>query len=331
MKRLQLVIFGSLALMIISIVVGLWFGSASVHPKEVIDAFVHFDAANNDHLIIRHSRMPRILLGVIVGVALGLAGAIMQALTRNPLADPGILGINAGASAAVVIAIAYFGMTDAASYLWWAFAGAALAAVVVYTLGGSSRNGASPAKLALAGAALSMSIGALTSMVLVSNEFAFNQFRYWTVGTLQGRGLDVIVVVTPFIVAGVVLSLLLIRPLNAIALGEESARGLGANVPLIRVGCFVAVVLLSGAATAAAGPIAFIGLAAPHIVRLIVGPDNRKLIPGVLFLSPALLIMADSIGKTAAAPGELQTGIAAAVLGAPVFIALVRSKKVTVL
>ncbi|BAU94291.1 iron-siderophore ABC transporter permease protein [Corynebacterium suranareeae] len=326
-----MVIFGSLALMIVSIFVGLWFGSASVSPGEVFKAFVQFDPTNNDHLIIRHSRVPRILLGVIVGIALGLAGAIMQSLTRNPLADPGILGINAGASAAVVIAIAYFGMTDVSSYLWWAFIGAALAAVVVYMLGGVSKNGASPARLALAGAALAMAIGALTSMVLVSNESAFNQFRYWTVGSLQGRDLDVITAVVPFIVVGVVVSLLLIRSLNAIALGEDSARGLGANIPLIRVGSFLAVVLLAGAATAAAGPIAFIGLAAPHIVRLIVGPDNRKLIPGVLFLSPALLIMADSIGKTAAAPGELQTGIAAAVLGAPVFIALVRSKKVTAL
>ncbi|WP_245802122.1 FecCD family ABC transporter permease [Corynebacterium pacaense] len=310
----------------VSAISSLLWGSAGVEPGAVASAFTDFDASNNDHLIIRHSRLPRLILGLIVGVALGLSGALMQSLTRNPLADPGILGINAGASAAVVIAIAYFGVTDVGGYLWYALFGAAAATVLVYLLGGTS-----PARMALAGAALSMAVGAATSMVLVSNEHAFNQFRYWTVGTLQGRGMEIIVAVSPFIAVGTLIALLLARALNAMALGEESAKGLGVNVAVIRAGCFGAVVLLAGAATAAAGPIGFIGLAAPHIVRLIVGPDNRLVLLGVLFTAPALLIMADAVAKAAAAPAELQTGIAAAVLGGPVFIALVRSRKVVAL
>lgn len=325
-KRTAVLVIGAICVIIASAASSLLWGSSSVDPGSVTAAFTHFDASNNDHLIIRHSRLPRLILGIIVGVALGLAGALMQSLTKNPLADPGILGINAGASAAVVVAIAYFGVTDVGGYLWFALMGAAAATVLVYLLGGTS-----PARMALAGAALSMAIGAVTSMVLVSNEYAFNQFRYWTVGTLQGRGMDIIVTVLPFITVGVVIAMLLARALNAMALGEESAKGLGVNVTVIRAGCFLTVVLLAGAATAAAGPIAFIGLAAPHIVRFIVGPDNRLVLFGVLFIAPALLIMADAIGKAAAAPAELQTGIAAAVLGGPVFIALVRSRTVAAL
>lgn len=273
------------------------------------------------------SRLPRTVLALLVGLALGLAGALMQSITRNPLADPGLLGVNAGAAAAVVIAIAYFGITTVNGYIWFAFIGAGITAVMVYSLGTTRRSAATPARMALAGAAIATALGAATTTVLISNESAFNVFRYWAVGSVQGRGLDIAVLVLPFIALGVLISLSLIRPLNAVALGEDVARSVGASPALARTGSAVAVVLLAGAATAAAGPIGFVGLAAPHIVRFIVGPDHRYLIPGVLVAAPAFLVIADVIGRWIVAPGEIQTGISVAFLGGPLFVYLVRSRR----
>ena len=255
----------------------------------------------------------------------------MQSFTRNPIADPGILGVNAGAAAGVVLAMAYLGITTIGGYLWFALAGAGAGAVVVYLLGSSRSQGSSPVRMTLAGAAFSIAIGALTSMVLASNESVFATFRYWAIGTLQGRGLDIIVVVAPLIVLGLVLALALIRPLNALALGEEAAIAVGVSVARARIGAVAVVVLLAGSATAAVGPIGFVGLATAHIVRVIVGPDHRYLLPATLVCGPALLLSADVLGRVAAAPAELQTGIAAAVMGGPLFIMLVRSKRLMAL
>jgi len=323
-----LIVLG-IAVTCVAAIAGLGFGSHPVPPATVVEALLHYDVTNNDHVVVREARIPRVLLGLVVGVALGLAGAVMQSFTRNPLADPGLLGVNAGAAMAVVLGIAYLGVTDAAGYVWFAFAGAALGAVVVHLLGSTRQRTASPARLVLAGAAVSMVIGSVTGMILISFEATFSQFRYWTVGTLQGRDIGILLTVLPFVVAGTLLAFSLIRPLNSVALGEDTARALGTNITAVRTGSALAVVLLAGAATAAAGPIAFIGLAAPHLVRVVVGPDLRLLIPGVLVVAPALLLTADVLGRVAVAPGELQTGIAVAAIGAPVFIALVRSYKVS--
>lgn len=307
---------------------GMWTGSYGMKPMVVIDALANYDPENFEHLIIRQSRIPRLLLDTIVGIGLGVAGALMQALTRNPLADPGILGINAGAGAAIAIAIAYFGYVHIHHYIWFGFLGAGLTAVVVYTLGALGRGAASPGRLALAGAALAMAISALTSAILLNHISVFAHFRFWAVGSTQGRGYDIIALVAPFIAVGCALALVLMRPLNAIALGEDSARGLGAHVPLIRLGTALAVLLTAGAATAAAGPIAFIGLAAPHAVRRFVGPDHRLVIPLTMMMAPAMLVATDVLGKMVVAPAELQTGVATALLGGPVFVALVRSRRV---
>jgi iron complex transport system permease protein len=301
---------------------------ARVTPLGAVwDAIVHDDPANTDHLVIRELRLPRTILGVLVGAALGLAGAVMQGVTRNPLADPGILGVNAGASLLVVIGISAFGVTSILGYVWFAFAGAAVASVVVYSVAALGREGATPVKLALAGAALSAAFGAVTSAMLLLDQATFDQFRFWAVGSLSGRDLTIVVQIAPFLIAGCLLALFLGRVLNTLSLGEDVARGLGANVVLSRGVSAGAVVLLCGAATAACGPIGFVGLTIPHVARMVVGPDYRWVLPYSMVLAPILLLAADFIGRVVDRPGELQVAIVTAFLGAPVFIALVRRKK----
>ena len=245
---------------------------ARVTPLSAVwDAIFHYDQANTDHLVIRELRLPRTILGVLVGAALGMAGAVMQGVTRNPLADPGILGVNAGASLLVVIGISVFGVTSILGYVWFAFAGAAVASVVVYSVAALGREGATPVKLALAGAALSAAFGAVTSAMLLLDQATFDQFRFWAVGSLAGRDMTIVVQIAPFLIAGCLLALCLGRVLNTLSLGEDVARGLGANVVLSRAVSAAAVVLLCGAATAACGPIGFVG--PDHPAR---GPDDRR-------------------------------------------------------
>jgi iron complex transport system permease protein len=302
-------------------------GARVTQLSAVWDAVFHYDAANTDHLVIRELRLPRTILGVLVGAALGLAGAVMQGVTRNPLADPGILGVNAGAALLVVIGISAFGVTSILGYVWFAFAGAAVASVVVYSVASLGREGATPVKLALAGAALSAAFGAVTTALLLLDQATFDQFRFWAVGALAGRDTAIVLQIAPFLVAGCLLALCLGRVLNTLSLGEDVARGLGANVFVSRGVSAAAVVLLCGAATAACGPIGFVGLTIPHVARMIVGPDYRWVLPYSMVLAPILLLAADILGRVVARPGELQVAIVTAFLGAPVFIALVRRKK----
>ncbi|WP_307866391.1 FecCD family ABC transporter permease [Leucobacter chromiisoli] len=325
--RFVTVATASLVVLAVATVLSLGLGSHPVAPGAVVDALLRFDPSDDDHLIVVSSRLPRAALCIVVGVGLSVAGAVMQSLTRNPLAEPGLLGLNAGASLAVVVGIVFFGVTDLVGYLGFAFLGAALAAVAVYALGTAHRSGATPARMALAGAAIAMFLSAITTAVLLSRESAYDQFRFWAVGTLQGRGLEVTATVLPFIAVGAVGALLLARPLNALALGDDSARSLGVSAPLSRGGGGLVVVLLAGAATAAAGPIGFIGLVAPHVVRMLVGSDHRFLIPATLVVGPATLMVADVLGRVVIAPGEIPTAVAAAIIGGPVFVALVRSRR----
>lgn len=301
---------------------------ARVTPlSSVWSAIFAYDPNNADHLVIMELRLPRTILGVLVGAALGLSGAVMQGVTRNPLADPGILGVNAGAALFVVIAISVFGITSIVGYVWFAFVGAGVAAVVVYSISSFGREGATPVKLALAGAALSAGLAAVTTAFLLLDQETFDQFRFWHVGALAGRDLSIAAQVAPFLIIGAIFALGLGPLLNTLSLGEDVARGLGANVLLGRVLAAGAVVLLCGAATAACGPIGFVGLTIPHVARLLVGPDYRWALPYSLLLAPILLLAADIIGRVIARPGEVQVAIVTAVIGAPVFIALVRQKK----
>lgn len=278
------------------------------------------------YTVVHEMRLPRTLIGLIAGVALGLAGGVMQALTRNPLADPGILGINAGAAAAVVTALTFLGVQGFTHYVWFAFAGAAVVSVLVYAVGGG--HGATPARLALAGAALNAALYSYVYAAQLMNTASLDAMRFWTVGSLVGTHADTIARVLPFVAAGAVLALALARPLNAMALGDESARALGARPGLARAGAMLAVTLLCGAATAACGPIVFVGLMVPHLVRSLTGPDQRWMLPYCALLAPVLLLGADVLGRVLARPSEVQVGIVTAVLGGPLFLYLVSRRKV---
>ncbi|MEJ3748223.1 iron chelate uptake ABC transporter family permease subunit [Actinomycetes bacterium KLBMP 9797] len=319
-------LLAAVGVLVLMALVSVWLGSKEIAFAAVWQVLWH-DDGSRDAAIIHSLRIPRTALAILVGAALGLAGALMQSVTRNPLADPGLLGVGVGAAAAVAIGIAYLGVTSVLGYVWFAFAGAAAATVMVYAIGASGRSAATPERLVLAGSAVSAALGAVTYAVLLLDPVAFNQFRYWVVGSLAGRRADVVWQVLPFIAVGIVLTLALARSLNALALGDDTGRALGAHVGRTRVLAAIAVTLLCGAATAAAGPIGFLGLAVPHVARLLVGPDQRWVLPYSAVLAPILLLGADVIGRILIAPAELQVGVVTAFLGAPVFIALVRRRK----
>lgn len=302
------------------------YGSKPVPVGEVFDAFLAFDGSN-DHLVVRSLRVPRTVVGLGVGAALGLAGAVMQGVTRNPLADPGILGVNAGASLFVVVAIHVLGVDSLSGYVWFAFAGAAVVSVAVYGLGALGRDGATPVKLALAGAAVTALLGSLTTAVLLVDIATLDQFRFWVVGSLAGRDAAVAGQVAPFLAVGTLLALGSARSLNNMALGDDVARSLGLRVGLARAVSALSVVLLTGGATAAAGPIGFVGLTVPHVARAICGPDYRWVLPYSAVLAPILLLGSDIVGRVVARPGELQVGIVTALVGAPFFVALVRRRR----
>jgi iron complex transport system permease protein len=320
-------LFGCIALLVLVTLLSIAVGSKQIPLPTVFDALRHYNDADTDQVIIRSLRVPRTVIGLLVGAALGLSGALMQGITRNPLADPGILGVNAGAALFVVAGIYWFGLSTLTAYVWLAFVGAAVASVAVYVLGTLGREGATPVKLALAGAAMTAMLGSLTTALLIGDVDTFDQFRFWAVGSLSGRGSDIATQVAPFILIGIGMSMVSGRVLNALSLGDEVAKSLGQRVGLARLFVAVVVVLLCGAATAAAGPIAFVGLTIPHVARLITGPDYRWILPYSMVLAPILLLGADVLGRVVARPGELQVGIVTAVIGAPFFIALVRRRK----
>ncbi|SES40362.1 iron complex transport system permease protein [Actinokineospora terrae] len=307
--------------------------SSMVVGAEHIDAgtvwrLLWHDDGSEIAYIVRELRFPRTVIGLFVGVALGLAGALMQALTRNPLADPGVLGVEIGASTAVVLAISLLGVTAPSGYVWFSMLGAAAASVAVYALGASGRA-ATPDRMVVAGAALTAALNAVVGIILVLDAQTFDRFRFWVIGSLAGRGMDVFLEVSPFIGAGVLVALGLGRPLNALALGDDTGRALGLRVNHVRLVGALAVTLLCGAATAAVGPIVFVGLAVPHVARMIIGPDQRWVLPYAAVLAGILLVGADVLGRILGAPGELQVGIVTAFLGAPVFIALARRRRIT--
>ncbi|MFI5868357.1 FecCD family ABC transporter permease [Streptomyces sp. NPDC051546] len=312
---------GVLALVVVASIA---VGAKQMPLHEVWHGLFHYSGTASD-VVVRDLRIPRTLLGVLVGLGLGLSGAVMQALTRNPLAEPGILGVNAGAAAAVVSAISFFGAASLSEFVWWAFLGAAVVSVVVYVLGGS--RSATPVRLALAGTAATAALVGYINAVQLMDSKALDKLRFWTVGSLASANMDTVRQVAPFLVAGAVIALCLGRPLNAMALGDDTARALGAHLTRTRIGAMAAITLLCGAATAACGPIVFVGLMIPHLVRFLTGPDMRWVLAYSAVLSPVLLLGADVIGRVVTRPAELQVGIVTALIGGPVFIHLVRRKR----
>ncbi|MHC0430304.1 FecCD family ABC transporter permease [Streptomyces sp. O3] len=320
----------AVAALVVIALLSVWLGTRGIPFTSTWDVLWHNDGSKAA-VVIHDYRIPRTLLGLLVGVALGVAGALMQALTRNPLADPGLLGVNLGASTGVVVAIGFLGVGSVLGYVWFAFLGAALASAAVYLLSSAGRGPATPERLIVAGAALTAVLYAFNSAVLLLDPEAFDAFRFWTVGTLGGRNIDVVYVILPFVVVGLAIALALARPLNALALGDQAGRALGVRVGQTRGLGAVAVMLLCGAATAAAGPIGFVGLAVPHVARFVVGPDQRWVLAYSTLLAPILLLGSDVLGRVIGRPGEVQVGIVTAFLGAPLFIALCRRRKLVML
>jgi iron complex transport system permease protein len=301
-------------------------GSVSLSTTEVITAFTNFEGTNA-HLIVRSLRLPRTIIGIGVGAALAVAGVTAQAVTRNALASPGVLGINSGAAFGVVTAVFVLGLASPSGYLWFAFAGALGAVIVVFAIASVGPSGVTPVKLALAGVVLTALLSAWISFVLIFDQRTLDEVRFWLAGSLAGRDLGVFLQVLPFLAIGLVIGLAMGRTLNAVSLGEDVAAGLGQNVALVRAVATVVVVLLAGAGVAAAGPIGFVGLAVPHMARLMVGADHRWLLPVSAVAGPTLLLAADVIGRVIARPSEIQVGIVTAIIGGPVLIHLVRSRK----
>jgi iron complex transport system permease protein len=302
-------------------------GSRSITLATIWDAFTDFDPASAAETVVRQMRVPRTMLGIVVGAALGVGGAVLQGVTRNPLADPGIMGINAGAAAFVVFAIMVLGAQQPSAYVWFAFLGAGAATVTVYGIASFGREGATPVKLALAGAAVTAGLSSVTAAIVMTRVEALNELRFWQVGSLAGRYLPVFWQTAPFMALGLVVALGAGRALNGLALGEDLARALGQRVGRTRAVLFVTVAVLCGAATAACGPISFLGLVVPHLARLLCGPDYRWILAYSVVLTPIVLLLADIAGRVVLAPDELQVGVVLGVLGAPAFVALVRSRR----
>ncbi|SES49482.1 iron complex transport system permease protein [Streptomyces sp. yr375] len=301
-------------------------GTRAVPPSAVLDALLH-GGSSPDALVVRSLRLPRTEVGLTAGAALGLAGAALQAVTRNPLADPGILGLSQGAAAGVVLAIALGLANGFSGYVWYAFAGAVVAACLVYAIAARGRGGASPVKLALAGTALSAMTAGATTVVLTSSSATLDQFRFWQVGALSGRDADTVVRMLPFLAVGAVLVLACARGLDALALGDETARALGHRVHTVRGCAALGATLLTASAVAAAGPIAFVGLAVPHLARRVVrGGAHRLVLPLSALLGAALLLLADVAGRVVRAPAEVPAGVMTALVGVPVLVVLVRRK-----
>lgn len=315
-----------LAVVVVLCVLSLAIGTRLIPPGDVLDTLLGRGRPDID-AVVWGARLPRTLLALVVAVALGLAGAIMQALTRNPLGDPGLLGISAGAAFGIVIAVATLGIASFYGLIWFALAGALAASAVVYVLASVGRGGATPVKLALAGVAITALITSITSGITLINPEALNRYRFWAAGSLAGHDTNALLRVLPFVLVGVVLALASASSLNSMALGDDVAKALGRRVGLVRLQGALAIALLTGSAVAVVGPIVFVGLVVPHVARAITGPDQRWLLPFTMVLAPILVLAADIIGRVINPPGETEVGVIVAFLGAPFFIALIRRRR----
>ncbi len=329
-ERRLLGLGGLLVLLVFATIASVAIGALPMSVGEIRHALFSPTGLPTDD-VIRELRIPRTILGLAVGLALGVAGALIQGHTRNPLADTGLLGLNAGAAFLVVLSMYAFGFTMPGQYIWFALAGSFVAGVVVFGIASIGAGDASPLSLALAGAAVSFCLQALTNAFLLIDVTTLDSYRFWIVGSIAGRDLDVFWQVLPFLLLGLLLALANTPALNVLNLGDDVARALGSNVAVNRAVGLVAVTMLAGAATAACGPIAFVGLVVPHIARAITGPDYRWLVPYAGLLGALLVLIADVVGRVVVRPGELHVGIVLALVGAPFFIAIVRRRKLVAL
>jgi iron complex transport system permease protein len=320
------VVLGGLLALAAAILLSLLVGARSVPLSSLWEAITAFDLTLADHAVLQ-SRLQRTAAGVAVGASLAVGGAAMQGMTRNPLADPGILGLNAGAAAAVALGVYLLSISQVVEFMVLAFAGAGIATVAVYAIAARGRDGATPVKLALAGAAITAGLSSLVHALVMLDQASLDRMRFWQVGTLGARSLVDVALVGVFMLAGLVIVLVMTGTLNALALGDDAAVGLGVSVGPARLRLGAAVILLCGAAVALAGPIGFLGLVVPHAVRLLVGGDYRRVVPLCLLGGPVLILVADVIGRIIAPPAEVQVGVMTALVGVPVFITLIRTRR----
>ncbi|GAA4913714.1 iron chelate uptake ABC transporter family permease subunit [Streptomyces coeruleoprunus] len=317
----------AVAALCVAILLSLAVGARPIAPSVVLDALLHGGGSGEADVVLE-LRLPRTLVALMVGAALAVAGTALQGITRNPIADPGVLGISQGASVGVVLAIAFAGVHTLAGYVWFGFAGAAVASVAVYAVAASGRGGATPVKLALGGAAINALLLSVTTGVLTAKAAVLDEFRFWQIGSVAGRDAAVVAQVWPFLLIGTVLVVAVARGLDALALGEDVAKGLGQRVATVRIVAGVGATVLTGAGVAAAGPIAFVGLAVPHIARAIVGSDHRWVLPMAALVGPVMLLVSDVVGRIVFPPGEVPAGVMTALIGVPFLVALVRRKAV---
>jgi iron complex transport system permease protein len=310
-------------LVVLATIWALTIGTTHMPAATVVDALLHYDGSR-DHIVVVFTRLPRVLAGVLVGAALAVAGAIMQAATNNPLASPDLLGINSGAAFAVVMAITLLDTQSNGALVWFAFAGAAVAAVAVYAASAAGHGGATPLKLALAGAVLTAFLAALTTSVLVFDKGTLDQIRLWSAGSLAGRPLSTSLAIAPYIATGLAAAFLFRRQVMTLSLGADIARSVGQNAGLWRAIAAVMVVVLAGSAVALGGPIGFVGLIVPHVARMIVGVNYRWIIPFSALGGSLLLVTADAFARYALSNQALPVGVTMAVIGAPFFIYLAR-------
>lgn len=310
-------------LLLATLALSVAYGVTAINPRDVVQAFVAFDGSS-EHYIIRTVRLPRALIAMGVGSSLAVAGALMQALTRNPLASPSIFGVNAGASFAVVLGIFLFGSSSLTANVWFAFLGSAAGALVIYVLASFGGGGLTPMKLAVAGAAITALLTSVTQGLLILNERTLDEIRFWLAGSVAGRGIDLFMQVLPYMAIGLVAAVLMARQVTTLSLGEDVARGLGQNTALLKTAALAIVVLLAGSSVAVAGPVGFVGLAVPHITRSLVGTDYRRIIPHAAILGAILLLLADVGSRWVINPQELPIGVMTAAFGAPFFIYLAR-------
>lgn len=324
-RNVVIISLASILCLLICALLSVMFGVKSIRFETLVEVFAGADIFERSVIL---ARIPRTVFGILAGAALAISGALMQAVTRNPIADPAILGVNTGASLFVVCGIAFFQISTGTQYIWLAFAGASVTAVFVYGMASIGFGGATPMKLALAGAAAGTALQSLVNTVMLPHTQVMDQFRFWQTGSISKASWNDVRLILPYLLVGFAASFLLAPALNTLALGDDTATGLGLNVTRVRTLAALAGVLLCASTTALAGPIGFLGLMVPHMMRLLLGPDMRKVLPFSAVGGSCLLLLADVAGRLLGRPGELESGIITALAGAPVFIIIIRKVKV---
>ncbi|KAB7668894.1 FecCD family ABC transporter permease [Bacillus sp. B1-b2] len=328
-KFISILIF-SIILLGISVLASLAFGSRVVGWNEIMDGLFHPEVQSHGANVVRQ-RIARTVFSLLCGAALGVSGALMQSVTRNPIADPSILGVNTGAALFVVCGISFLNISSVSQYIWLALAGAILTAIFVFGIGSMGSGGATPLKLVLAGAATSAALSSLVMAIMIPRSNVLDQFRFWQVGSVGSGNWSSISIFVPFLIVGILIALFSAPALNALALGDEVATGLGVRTGTLRLVAAFGGVILCGAATALAGPIGFVGLLATHVIRLLIGPDLRLIIPMSALSGAIILTISDVCGRILGSPGELEVGIVTAFIGAPILILITMKAKMRAL